>query len=160
MLLDSTPYKKIIASLGDAGSHLNEGHITTWKAGGFQDWLQDLRRNEALGIARDSAIDLLSKNAGATVQDASRAVDAAKLYELLLAFDPTAFAKALQQNPELYLKLVSTLARLSEGEAACGNYRMKEAAIGAKLHVSETGEKRNVPSLDALKEILKQIRLI
>src|SRR5205807_5994308 len=84
LLLDNTPYKKIIQSLGEPGSHLNEGHIGQWKAGGYQDWLEDLRRAEALGIARDSAIDLLSKNAGATVQDASRAVAAAQLYELLL----------------------------------------------------------------------------
>src|SRR5580765_4589914 len=40
MLLDGVPYLEIIARLGADAPDIDEGHITTWKAGGYQDWLR------------------------------------------------------------------------------------------------------------------------
>src|SRR5262245_52136524 len=119
MILDGVPFGKIISNLGESASHLNEDNITNWKKGGYQDWLLDLERKQALSATREAALDLVKEKAGATVQDAGRTIAAAQLYELLLSFDPTSFHSALADKPELYLKLIGALSRLSEGEAAC-----------------------------------------
>src|SRR5438034_64248 len=83
MLLDGVPYSDIPERLGEAGNDLTEEHIRRWKAHGHQRWLLELDRKEALQAAREHAHDLLSQKAGVPVQDASRTIAAAQLYELL-----------------------------------------------------------------------------
>src|SRR5213075_1979244 len=60
MILDGVPFEKIIESLGEAGKHLTRKHIGSWKRdGGYDDWLADRERNQALTLTRDSALDLV-----------------------------------------------------------------------------------------------------
>src|SRR5882672_9231689 len=70
MMQDGVPYREIIERLGPEGSELNEQNLTNWRKGGHQDWLSDQERNQSLVLRRDSALSLLEKKAGATVQDA------------------------------------------------------------------------------------------
>jgi hypothetical protein len=161
MLLDNVPFAKIIESLGDQGKGITYRNMTNWKAGGYKEWLLDEERKDALILRRDSAISLLNEKAGATVQDASRTIAAAQLYELLLTFDPTVFAQSLAEKPELYLRLISALARLSEGEAVCASQRAKESLLPDKLKTQTTnGHPSNVISAEGLKDILRQIKLL
>jgi hypothetical protein len=160
MLLDGTPFATIIEATGDHGKGISEANIGNWKKGGFQDWLQEQQRNQTLALRRDSALALLDEKAGVTVQDAGRTVAAAQLYELLLSFDPSAFAESLVEKPELYLRLIAVLARLSEGEAACAHHRVKESILQAKIQTEATGEPANVISDEALKAVLRRIKLL
>jgi len=160
MLLDGVPFAKIIETIGEPAKDITEKNIGNWKTGGYQDWLLDLDRNDALRLTRESALELASQKAGATVQDAGRAIAAAQLYELLLAFNPAVFAKALANNPELYLRLVNALARLSEGEAACGHHRAQESLIEAKLKPAQPGKGPAVISPETLTEIARLIKLL
>ncbi len=160
MLLDGVPFATIIERLGEPAKDLREAHITSWKAGGYLDWLDEMRRNDALSATREAAIGLLSQKAGPTVQDAGRTIAAAQLYELLISFDPTSFAKALSDKPELYLRLISVLARLSEGEAACGHYRAKESAIETRLKPTAGGTTAKLVDPETLKEIARMIKLL
>jgi len=123
MLLDGVPFLEIIQRLGDAGKDLNEDNITSWKKGGFKDWLVEMQRLDDLGATREAALSLVSQKAGPTVQDAGRTIASAQLYELLLSFDPRSFAQALAEKPELYFRLINALSRLSEGEANCSRRR-------------------------------------
>jgi len=157
MLLDGVPFRKIIENLGEHGKEITEKNITNWKQGGHQDWLLDLERKDALAITRDAALDLVKEKAGITVQDASRTVASAQLYQLLLAFDPTAFATALADKPELYIRLISAIARLSEGEAICSHQRAKESHLKTKTEAAKSG---GVVTQDTLKEIARLITLI
>jgi hypothetical protein len=154
MLLDNVPFSKIIEAIGDHGKGISENNMGNWKKGGFKEWVEDQDRNQALVLRRDSALSILDKKAGATVQDASRTIAAAQLYELLLTFDPTAFAHSLADKPELYLRLIGALARLSEGEAACASQRAKESAAQPDTQPG------NVVTPEALKQILRQIKLL
>jgi hypothetical protein len=155
LLLDGVTYAQIIEKLGEPGKGLVEDHIRSWKNGGYKDWLLDLERNEALSATREAALDLVSQKAGATVQDAGRAIAAAQLYELLLSFDPRAFAEALAEKPELYFRLINALARLSEGEATC-----ERNAKNSKSDSVEAGKPANVIAAETLKEIARYIKLI
>jgi hypothetical protein len=160
MILDGVPYREIIERLGPEGAGLNEQNLTNWKQGGYQDWLADQERNQALVLRRDSALSLLEKKAGATVQDAGRTIAAAQLYELLLCFDPGELAQAVRRKPELYFRLVAALARLSEGEAVCGTHRNKQSALDPKARTNTAGQPSNVITQEALRDILQQLKVI
>jgi hypothetical protein len=105
-------------------------------------------------------LDLLDQKAGVTVQDAGRTVAAAQLYELLLSFDPTSFAAALAEKPELYLRLVTALSRLCEGEAVCSRERTQQSLIAAKLSPAKAVPESKLLSPDQLKNLTQQIKLI
>ena len=159
MLLDGVPFRKIIENLGDPGKHLNEGHITTWKAGGYKEWLADLERKEALCATRDSALDVVAQKAGITVQDAGRSIAAAHLYELITSFNPKQLADALADKPELYLRIVNALSRLSEGEVACGRRRARNTVLETTLHPDQPDRPKAIAP-DTLKEIVHLIKLL
>jgi hypothetical protein len=160
MLLDGFAFKRIIEALGEDGKDLNDDIIGRWKAGGFQDWLLGLDRIDSLHLAKDAATDILQEKAAPDVQDASRTVASAQLYELLKLFDPTALAQALSDKPDLYFRLVSTLARLSEGEALCAQRRAQQSILQSKLEPNTNSPPKNLLSQDALKDIVRQTKLI
>src|SRR5436190_17504372 len=160
MLLDGIPYRQIIEKLGEDGKDLNEGHISEWKKGGYEDWLLQQERLDDLGATREAALSLVRQKAGAPVQDAARTIASAQLYELLLSFDPRSFAAALADKPELYFRLINSLARLSEGEAVCSRLRAQASALERQLETSENGESTAVVSTDKLKEIVRLIKLL
>jgi hypothetical protein len=164
MLLDGVPFRQILNRIGEPVAHISEDCISEWKAGGFRDWLVDLDRKEALNRTREAALDLVSEKAGLTVQDAGRTIAATQLYELLLAFNPTTFAAALSDKPELYLRLIAALARLCESEAACGHYRAKDSQLLAKRDPAKDTARgaapKNVVTPETLKEIAGLIKLL
>jgi hypothetical protein len=160
MLLDGVPYLQIIEKLGDVAKHLKEDSISEWKKGGYPEWLLEIRRADDLAATRDAALTLVSQKAGGTVQDAGRTVASAQLYELLLSFDPRAFAEALVDKPELYLRLINSLSRLSEGEAVCSRRRAHGSLIEGELTAAQNGEGAAVISADKLNQILRLIKLL
>lgn len=160
MLLDGFTYAQIIEKIGEPGKNLAEDHIRSWKKGGYEDWLLDLERKEALRATREAALDLVNEKAGTTVQNAGRAIAAAQLYELLLSFDPRTFANALANKPELYFRLINCLSRLSEGEAICGQRRAQEALIDSKLNPVKPANGSNVVASETLKDIARLIKLL
>jgi hypothetical protein len=160
MLYDGVPYAKIIEKLGEPVKHLATHHIKTWKAGGFLEWVAEQERKDALVVRRDAAMDLVKEKATASVQDAGRSLASAQLYEFLISFDPKSLADALAEKPELYLRIISTLARLSEGEASCNHNRAREALIQAKLKLTQSTEAGKAVSPETLKEIVRLINLL
>jgi hypothetical protein len=161
MLLDGVPYAKIIEELGDHGKDLSEDNIGSWKAGGYEDWLRQLERLDALESTRENALGLVKQKAGVTVQNAGRTVAAAQLYELLLSFDPTAFSTALAKKPELYLRLINSLSRLSEGESLCGQRQAQTVALLPKP-TPQPGSPGapNIIDQETLKQIARLIKLL
>jgi len=160
LILDGNTYKQVIAKLGEDGKGLKEEYIRTWKRGGYKDWLVELERKEALHSIHEKAVDLLEQKSGATIQDAGRTIAAAQLYEFLTSFDHSTFADALAKKPELYLRIISTLARLSEGEASCSHLRALESVMRAKLEPPEARADKKLVSAETLMEIARQAKLL
>jgi hypothetical protein len=160
MLRDNVPYKKIIESLGDEGKDINEDNIGNWKAGGYEDWLVEQRRAADIGRTREAALTLVKQDAGSTVQNAGRTIASAQLYELLLAFDPTSLVDLFREKPELYFRLVSTLARLSEGESTCSG-RPSPASPGESQSANgKDAQAKPVISGERLQELIRLIKLV
>ncbi|HSU54884.1 MAG TPA: hypothetical protein VLT36_12565 [Candidatus Dormibacteraeota bacterium] len=161
MIRDGIPYMKIIEKLGDPVKHLNGDHFTSWKTdGGYDEWLVETQRKDDLCATRDAALSLVGEKAGATVQDAGRTIASAQLYELLLSFDPRNFAGALADKPELYFRLINSLARLSEGEAVCSRLRAQATAIEKQLELPQGGPNPAVIPAERLKELIRLIKLL
>lgn len=160
MILDGAPYSKIIEALGPAGADLTQSNIGNWKAATFHQWHIEYNRRQSLNQTRQAALDMLQEKPALPVQDAGRTIAAAQLYELLLSFDPTSFAAALADKPELYIRLVNAVSRLSEGEAACGHHRTQDSLIRSKLADAEAKPDKKLLDQGELKQIAHEISII
>ena len=160
MIQDGVPYAQIIEKLGEQGKGLKGDHLSEWKTGGYEDWLLQQERVDDLGATREAALSLVRQKAGAPVQDAARSIASAQLYELLLSFDPRNFAAVLPEKPELYLRIINALARLSEGEAVCSRLRAQASALERELETTRPGETPGIISAEKLKEIIRLIKLL
>jgi len=160
MILDGVPFTQIPQRLGEAGKDLTVEHIRKWFKYSYKHWLAEYNRNQALRDARENAMDLLTEKAGVPVQEAGRTIASAQLYELLKSFNPTAFAESLAEKPELYLRLIGALSRLSEGEAVCSHRTAQDSLSQAKLQTTEPGAGPKIISEQELKELAKQIKLL
>ena len=160
MLLDGVRYAAIAKRLAEADIHVTAEHIRRWHEHGYKRWYAEYMQNQALRDARESALDILEVKAGPDVQDAGRSIASAQLYELLKTFNPVAFAGALAEKPELYLRLIGALSRLSEGDAACSHHRAQDSLIQAKLQTAGSGPEAKIPSGEQLKELARHIKLI
>src|SRR5436190_156475 len=117
-------------------------------------------KHRGTGLVARLAMDILQQKSGATIQDAGRTIAGAQLYDLLTSFDREAFAGALVKKPELYLRIIGTLARLSEGEAACAHLRALESALMAKEKTGQGDAEKKIISAETLKEILHQTKIL
>src|SRR5215469_14560813 len=59
MIDDGVPYKTIIERLGDAGKHITEHNLSTWRRGGFQDYRSAQLMNDRARIQTEAATDYL-----------------------------------------------------------------------------------------------------
>ena len=159
MILDGVSYPDILQTLGAKAAGLNEVNLSNWKAGGHQDWLRQQLRLEHLHSRHELALDILRESAGTTIQEASRQVVAAQLCEIMVEFDPTYLLGHLQQKPELYTRLISGLARLSEGEATCSRTRAQVALLNARLAREQSSEAPNIITEETLRIAQDRLRL-
>jgi hypothetical protein len=160
MLLDGVTFAGVVEKLGDTVKDLKDEHVRRWHEGGYQDWLNQKQRADDLGATREAALKLVDQKAGATVQDAGRTIAATQLYELLLSFDPRGFARALDQKPELYFRLINSLSRLTEGEAAWSRRRAQGSLIESQINPEAPAEGPPIISEEKLKHLIKLIKLI
>jgi len=74
--------------------------------------------------------------------------------------DPRAFASALADKPEIYLRLVSSLIRLSESESLCAHRRVQQARAELKLDKPKAFTADQMYTGEQLKEILHRINIL
>jgi hypothetical protein len=160
LLLDGVTYLGTIQTLGDVGKDLNEDNLANWKAGGYQDWLRQQQRVQEHQAKFELALDLVRQKPNATIQEAGRQIASAQLCELLLNYDSDSMAVALQEKPELYPRLISVLARISEGETACSHSRAQEELIRARLDNAKPNAAPGVVREETLRDISKDLQLL
>jgi len=160
-LLDNATYLQAIQALGDDGKHLTEDHLRSWiKFGGFDAWLEHYELKCTLADTRSQASDLNRDKPASDVQDAGRAVASGQIYELLRLYNPTAFAAAAAEKPEIYLRLVTSLARLSEAESVCAHRRVQQALAELKLDKPQAFDSARMYTGEQLQEILRRIKIL
>ncbi len=165
MIADGLPHLEIISRLGEHAEGITPTHITTWKThGGYDRWLQHRDTKAALSITRGEATDLASEKPAAPLQEASRSLASAQIYDLLRMFDTTALRSALASKPELYLQLIAAISRLSEAEAACAHRQVQQALAQLKLEqakaIDAAIDPRKMYSGQQMLEILRHIKIL
>jgi hypothetical protein len=115
MLLDGVPYLQIIEALGDNAKDLNEDTMSSWKNGGYQDWLRDQQKIEDQKAKREFAIDLSCDENGHKIHQANLETLATNLCDLLVDLDPVALREMLETDPDKYTRLINAIVRLSDG---------------------------------------------
>src|ERR1044071_7719765 len=61
MLDDGFTYNQVIQNLGEHGKDLDEDHIRSWNAGGYQDYLREQRLRDQCRLRQEHAFDLLAR---------------------------------------------------------------------------------------------------
>jgi hypothetical protein len=59
MLDDGLPYKVIIQELGAAGEHLKEDNLSSWRLGGYQDYLKSQAINDRAHAQTEAAAEIV-----------------------------------------------------------------------------------------------------
>jgi hypothetical protein len=91
------------------------------------------RHMDRLERLKEEAGRFLQAAEGSRLKEAGTELAAAHLYEVLLAFEPGRLGRKLQNDPALYVRLVSTLAGLGETELKYLRYRAEVAEQKAVL---------------------------
>jgi hypothetical protein len=114
MLHDGRTYPKILEAIGDDARHLTEMNISSWKKGGYQDWLRENKENDLLRLKYDLALKLVNGKEGDKIHQATVQVAAANMIHLLVDLDPSSHLEALQKSPQNFLRLLNVTARLAD----------------------------------------------
>ena len=132
MILDGFTYRQIIEALGDAGKDLSENALSTWRSGGYQDWLEERQRLEVIVRQHEFNIDLARNSDGTESHQAAFEIAALRVCDLLTGFDPAVVRGNLENDPADYATLINSFARLlnslprlSQGNLNC----RREAAV-------------------------------
>lgn len=114
MLDDGCPYEQIIEWLAANGHPgINQDHISNWKDGGFQDWLElerELARQEKL---REVSYDIATANEGSKTQEAAIQIAANFLFQVFMKFDPDKLAKELDIDPKHIPTVLNAFSRIN-----------------------------------------------
>jgi len=114
LILDGVTYSQILARLGDAVAGITEMNLSNWKNGGYQDWLHLQQRAEYLNSRLASSLQLVRQSPAGSPQQTAQQLLAAQLCEIMVDYDPALFLQHLNKTPELYTRLVSSIARFNE----------------------------------------------
>ena len=128
MLSDGVTYLEIIGSLGPAGAHLNRSDLQCWRAGvGFRQWEHERAQARQMHDRAILAIQLAKENEGAVIQQAGLDIAASQCFELLKDLDVNGLKGILEEDPQEYARIVSTMVRLAEGSLKFERYRAEVA---------------------------------
>ena len=144
MILDGIPYLEIIRKLGKAAKGLTDQCLSTWKAGGYVDWLKEQQRVEDCRLSQELAMDLARENTGIESFQASNKIAAALICEALVELGADTLRKAIAADPLNGLRMLNTLSRLTTGGLKCERHLATEAERKAKLHPQKRAKRGGI----------------
>ncbi|MDB6125945.1 MAG: hypothetical protein JWQ71_4938 [Pedosphaera sp.] len=128
-LENGLPYSEICLWLAEEGyPGFNKGHISSWYKGGYQDWLRDMQRLEELNERMDYVRRFNFELDGDAFQEASLKVAAIQCFEVLNKLDVNALQEKLAEKPEMYLRLINSLCRLTKSRREFLAYQQEKKA--------------------------------
>lgn len=164
-IADGVPHHEILKGLGEHGKGITDRNVSNWKThGGYERWLEHRDTKAALSITRGEAADLAAEKPAAPLQDASRSLASAQIYEMLRLFDTSNLRSALASKPQLYLHLINSVSRLSEAEATCAHRQVQQALAQLKLEqakaIDTAIDPKSMYTGAQILEILRHIKIL
>ena len=123
MLRDGVPYSQIIQKLSGKGHKLHCHNLSRWFTGGYQDWLQGQVGLDEIRLKLDFASNLLRLDDTDVFNEATLRIAVARMYNLLLDFDPAVLKQVLPNSPGAYSRILNSLCKLTEGALKLERHR-------------------------------------
>lgn len=159
-----------VAGLAEAGEQdadgnpvreINDANLSTWRAGGYQDWLKTRERIEDMAAKREFAQDIVKSGEGAAIQEASLNIAASQLFELLTDVDLTGLKDKLRDKPEIYPEVIRSLAPIAKAaldiEKFRDNVRQRKEAIARELGAAK---KSGGITKETIEKIERELKLL
>lgn len=161
MIQDGVPYLEIIERLGPQGEGLNEANLSRWKAGGYADWLRELRLTEALRAKHELAQAIVAQSAEANrAGQAVLQIIAANLCELLADTDPSTLRESLLSDADKFTRFVNAMVRLAEGGIKCELHRFRHEDRAAEAATQASPADRPGISPESLRIAEEKLKLL
>jgi len=131
MLDDGFQYKTIIEKLGDSGKHLGEDSLSSWRRGGYQDYLKAQALNERALTQIEAAADVIRETRDFDPAHAQRACQQLALLQymdVLLEHGDEIARDSLKKNPAKMITLMNSICKLSNSELAIEKRNARIAA--------------------------------
>ncbi len=140
MIQDGFTYLKIIEALGNDGETLNEDALSTWRAGGYQDWLRQGQLTEMLKTRHEFASRLVQQSGeGTNASQAILQIIAVNLCEFLGGTDPSNIRDTMLSDSDKFTRFVNSMVRLAEGSIKCDNHNFRQQDRTAELAKAQAG---------------------
>jgi hypothetical protein len=131
MLDDGFPYKTIIEKLGDSGRHLCEDNLSSWRRGGYQDYLKAQALNERALTQIEAAADVIRETGDFDPAHAQRACQQFALLQymdVLLEHGDEIARNSLKENPAKMITLINSICNMSNSSLAIEKHNSRIAA--------------------------------
>jgi hypothetical protein len=159
MLDDGLPYNQIIESLGEHGRDISDDAVGSWKGGGYQDYLRELRIVEQCRYRQGLAFDFAAKRSPINGFQATQQIAAAQICEAVAILGPDILRDALVANPLNYFRMLNSFARLTTGGLKCDRHLADQAERAAALEKTKSPRKKGM-SARAVKEMNEKLNLM
>jgi len=138
MMLDGRTYLEIIAELGEDGKDLNEDNLSTWKSGGYIEFRREEKEMSDIRLRQEYAADLARETQGTSICEATSKMLLAQIFGTMHDAGSGSLQTALSDKPEVYVRLLHAVARLSATAIALERERIREAERQAQLQKDKT----------------------
>jgi hypothetical protein len=160
MIQDGVTYLEIIRSLGPEGEHITEQNLSTWKSGGYVDWLREMQLASAIERKHELAQSIVSRSSDVTgAGQALLTVIATNLLEFLTETDPVTMRDSLLSDSDKFTRFVNAMVRLAEGGVKCQLQRYREADRAAEAAKATRTQRRGVTE-ESLREAEAKLNLM
>jgi hypothetical protein len=160
MLLDGIPYQKIIQNLGEEGKGLTQNCISTYKAGGHQDWRKEQRLLEDCRLRHELIFDLGREEQGIDAFQAAHKIAAALICEAIADIGADSLRQAVKLNPLNFLRMLNSLSRLTAGGLTCERFLCDESQRKAEALQQSLPDSKKGLSPEAVTEMKAKLRLM
>ena len=154
LLDDGLPFAKIIPELGPDAKGLTPSHISSWKKGGYQDYLRQQQRLEACRLSHDFLSKFLTTCQGVESYQAAPKLAASLLCEVFANLGPETVRRALEESPRNAFRLLNALARILSGGLRCERFLAQKAAHDATAAGTDPEKGMTPPTFDQINENL------
>jgi hypothetical protein len=128
MLHDGVPYSDICKKLAERGHTLNSDNLSSWRAGGHQDWLREQAWLDEMRARLDFASDIFRQENGELLEAGSLRIAIVQLYSFLATFNPATLSKAIATQPGAYARILNVLCKITDSAAKLERRRLEKEA--------------------------------
>ncbi|HWW03370.1 MAG TPA: hypothetical protein VNZ64_26950 [Candidatus Acidoferrum sp.] len=152
---DGRRYQDIIDSLGPEGQGLNVHHISEWKDGGYQDYLQDKSWHDEVRARQETFTDLPAGPDALKLPEAGLQLAATGACELLRDLSEPGTDPEGKVDPDEFVRITNSLSRLSRSILTLQQYR--DAAAKAKAAIHELKDPKRKLTDSERRAIVRQV---